>query len=345
MKNKHFFNLRIILIVGFAIFYSCSKNKEVVEIPEKDDYKNLLSEATRIFSPLPANDYVSFNELTNDKVFLGKLLFEEKRLSKDNTISCASCHDLENFGADTQAVSKGVDGKTGTRNAPTVFNSSLHIAQFWDGRAKTVEEQAGMPILNPVEMAMESEQAVVDKISKIEKYQNLFKKAYPNQANPISFDNLTKAIGAFERTLLMPSKFDEYLKGDQQALNQQEKKGLFVFMSRGCVNCHDGPGVGGGKIRGFGSDVRPYWEHTKSKVIDKGVFSITQKAVDLYAFKVPSLRNVAKTAPYFHDGSVAELEDAIRIMGKVQLDKDLEASDIKSIKAFLETLTSDKENL
>lgn len=333
------------MIVGFAIFYSCSKNKEVVEIPEKDDYKNLLSEATRIFSPLPANDYVSFNELTNDKVFLGKLLFEEKRLSKDNTISCASCHDLENFGADTEAVSKGVDGKTGTRNAPTVFNSSLHIAQFWDGRAKTVEEQAGMPILNPVEMAMESEQAVVDKISAIKEYQVLFKKAYPNQTNPISFDNLTKAIGAFERTLLMPSKFDEYLKGDQQALSKEEKKGLFIFMSRGCITCHEGPLVGASKIRNFGSDVTPYWEHTKSKVIDKGVFLLTNKEVDLYAFKVPSLRNVAKTAPYFHDGSVAELEDAIRIMGKVQLDKDLEASDIKSIKAFLETLTSDKENL
>ncbi|MBE7630163.1 cytochrome-c peroxidase [Tenacibaculum piscium] len=344
MKNKHFFNLRIILIVGFAIFYSCSKNKEVVEIPEKDDYKNLLSEATRIFSPLPANDYVSFNELTNDKVFLGKLLFEEKRLSKDNTISCASCHDLENFGADTQAVSKGVDGKTGTRNAPTVFNSSLHIAQFWDARAKTVEEQAGMPILNPVEMAMESEQAVVDKISKIEKYQDLFKKAYPNQANPINFDNLTKAIGAFERTLLMPSKFDEYLKGNQQALNQQEKKGLFIFMSRNCISCHDGPLVGGSKIRNFGSDIRPYWEHTKSKVIDKGVFLITNKPIDLYAFKVPSLRNVAKTAPYFHDGSVAELENAIRIMGKVQLDKKLEEADIKSIKLFLETLTSYKKS-
>ncbi|WP_233897294.1 cytochrome-c peroxidase [Tenacibaculum piscium] len=344
MNNNCFFNFKIILLISLVIFYSCNKKEELVKIPKKDDYKNLLSEANKIFSPLPANGYVTFNELTDEKIFLGKLLFEEKRLSKDNTISCASCHDLDNFGADTEAVSKGVDGKTGTRNAPTVFNSSLHIAQFWDARAKTVEEQAGMPILNPVEMAMESEQAVVDKISKIEKYQDLFKKAYPNQANPINFDNLTKAIGAFERTLLMPSKFDEYLKGNQQALNQQEKKGLFIFMSRNCISCHDGPLVGGGKIRNFGSDIRPYWEHTKSKVIDKGVFSITNKPIDLYAFKVPSLRNVAKTAPYFHDGSVAELENAIRIMGKVQLDKKLEEADIKSIKLFLETLTSYKKS-
>ncbi|CAA0142452.1 Cytochrome c peroxidase precursor [Tenacibaculum maritimum] len=347
--NFNFFCKRILLLIFTFSLFNCSKEaavvKEVVvEEPDEsdDEYEGLIREAKKYFdNPLPANAEIDANKLTNEKVALGKKLFLDVRLSKNNTISCASCHDLNKFGTDNLATSLGVAGRKGTRNSPTVFNAALHFTQFWDGRVGTVEEQAGMPILNHIEMAMDDEQSVVEKIQGIVEYKTFFKNAFPEEIEPVNFENITSAIAAFERTLLSPSRFDEFLKGDAKALTGKEKKGMFLFMTNRCVSCHDGPLVGGNKFRSFGSEENPYWVKTGSKNIDNGRYELTGEAVDRYVFKVPSLRNVTKTFPYFHDGSVADIEEAIRIMGEVQLNIDLEDDDIQAIKAFLNSLTGE----
>jgi len=228
----------------------------------------------------------------------------------------------------------------GGRNSPTTFNAALHIAQFWDGREPDVEAQAGGPILNPVEMAMPSEAAVIERLSGIAEYTELFAQAFPDAEAPISYDNLKKAIGAFERKLITPSKFDDYLAGDNSALSDQEKEGLQAYIDAGCLACHSGNLLGGNMYQKFGL-YGDYWELTKSKNIDMGKFDVTQKESDKYMFKVPSLRNIEKTAPYFHDGSVQDLNEAIRIMAKIQVNKDLTDEKISQIVTFLKTLTAD----
>lgn len=318
-----------------------SQNKAKTTETPKTDYTALSQKAKVLFSTLPEVAENPDNPITPEKVALGQKLYHDVRLSKDNTISCNSCHNLNTYGVDNLPVSPGNDeGTFGGRNSPTVLNAALHIAQFWDGRAKDVEEQAGGPILNPLEMAMPNEKVVEDRLAKIEEYQELFKKAFPEDKNPIKYENLQKAIGAFERKLITPTKFDDFLAGNNNALNNAEKKGLQTFIDAGCTACHIGNNLGGNMYQKFGL-FSNYWEATGSQKIDEGRFEATQNEADKYFFKVPSLRNIAKTYPYFHDGSVEKLDQAIQIMAKTQTGKELSAQQIQEIIVFLNTLTGE----
>ncbi|MBL4587045.1 MAG: cytochrome-c peroxidase, partial [Flavobacteriales bacterium] len=280
------------------------------------------------------------NPITAEKLRLGKMLYFDTRLSKDGNISCNSCHNLSTFGVDNLATSPGDAGENGERNSPTVLNAALHNSQFWDGRAKDVEEQAGMPITNPVEMAIPSEDFLVERLSAIQLYQELFASAYPDRKNAITYDNIENSIAVFERKLITPSKFDDYLNGAADALNLKEKQGLKTFLDVGCVSCHMGSLFGGMIFQKFGV-YDDYWEHTGSEKIDNGRFKVTGNESDKYMFKVPSLRNIAKTYPYFHDGSVADLGEAVKIMAKVNLNKDLTELETDNLVAFLSTLTGE----
>lgn len=307
-----------------------------IETPSSPDIKFAL----QYFQPLPENFENSSNPLSDKKIYLGKVLYYDSQLSKTGNNSCNSCHLLSSFGVDNIPTSKGDSGGFGNRNAPTVLNAAMHIAQFWDGRAKDVEEQAGGPILNPIEMAMTSKEEVVNKLKNIDYYQRLFSEAFPDSKNPITYDNIQKAIGAFERTMVTESRFDKFMKGDSNSLSENEIKGMKTFVSIGCITCHSGQGLGGNMFQKFGIH-HDYQEYTKSKKIDEGLKELTGKNTDLFIFKVPSLRNVDKTYPYFHDGSVKELNEAVKIMAKVQLDKDLSDTEVSEISTFLKSLTGE----
>ena len=296
--------------------------------------------ARSTFQALAAKAENPKNLMTDAKVKLGKILYFDTRLSKDGTQSCNTCHDLNTFGVDNEPTSPGDNGGLGDRNSPTVLNAALHTSQFWDGRAKDVEEQAGMPILNPVEMAIPSEKFLVDRLSKVELYTGLFKEAFPEESKPLTYMNIQNAIAAFERTLLTPSKFDDYLKGNANALSVDEKKGLKTFMEVGCITCHMGSLLGGNIIQKFGV-YGNYWELTGSDPIDEGRFKETGNEAEKYMFKAPSLRNVAKTHPYFHDGSVESLEEATKIIAKLNLNIDLSDEQVKDLVTFMNALTSD----
>lgn len=331
----------LIYTLVITLFISCGDNQQKekdnkLSETKKDSFKKLNEQARQLFWVLPSVAENPNNVITAEKVELGKKLYFDKRLSKDNTQSCNTCHNLNTFGVDNQPLSVGNDGKLGSRNSPTTLNAALHFAQFWDGREPDVEAQAGGPILNPVEMAMPSEQAVVKRLSGIDEYVNLFSKAFPDDPS-ITFDNLKKAIGAFERKLITPTKFDDYIAGNDDALNEKEKKGLQTFINSGCVSCHSGSLLGGNSYQKFGL-FGDYWKFTKSKKIDNGRYDVTKNEADKYVFKVPSLRNIEKTAPYFHDGSVQDLGEAIQIMAKDQLGKELTEKEISEIKDFLKTL-------
>lgn len=338
------FNVIYYLFFAF-VFMACGSDPEKEKILERAkqnaagaSVKDEVLDLARVyFKPLRMSAEIESNMLSNEKVALGQALYYDKRLSKDGNISCNSCHNLETFGVDNLTFSPGDEGKNGDRNSPTVLNAAFHSSQFWDGRANDVEEQAGMPILNPVEMNIPSESFLIDRLSKIEEYQALFAKAYPNDANPISYKNLTQAIGAFERTLVTPAPIDAYLGGDKTALNDQQKRGLKTFVETGCITCHMGGQFGGTLMQKFGL-FADYWEHTGSDPIDDGRFKVTGNESDKYIFKSSGLRNVTQTSPYFHDGSVAELDKAVIIMAKVQLNKDLTEDQVKDIVAFLGSL-------
>jgi len=299
---------------------------------------DLLKEAKRYFSPLPEAFYSEKNPLTKDKIKLGKMLFYETRISIDGTTSCAKCHPFTMYGADRLEKSKGNFSKENPRNAPTVLNAAGQFSQHWRGDRKDVEDQAKKSLLGKGSFGAPSYKWVEEKLKSIKGYEELFKKAFPEDKEPVTVENLAKAIGAWERTLITPSRFDKFLKGDIDALNQEEKKGLKKFISYGCVNCHNGALLGGTMFHKFGI-FEPYWKYTGSKKIDKGRFEITKKEEDLYVFKVPPLRNVTETYPYFHDGSVKDLKKAVWIMGKVQLGVEIPAKDLEEIYFFLKSLT------
>jgi cytochrome c peroxidase len=295
----------------------------------------LLKKAQQFFKPLPKEmPAPPDNPTTKEKVELGKKLYYDPRLSLSGVISCNTCHNLATYGVDNVPTSLGHKFLTGGRNAPTVLNAGFHIAQFWDGRAKTLEDQAKGPILAHVEMAMPNPEFVVLKLKTIPGYVEEFKKAFPNEKDPITYDNVAKAIAAFERTLVTPSRFDKFLKGDTKALTKKEKEGLRLFIDKGCAGCHNGVAVGGGMFTKFGI-VKPY------PTADLGRYRVTKKEEDKFVFKVPSLRNIAMTYPYFHDGEVWDLRDAVRIMGETQLGIKLTDKEIDAIVAFLNSLTGD----
>jgi cytochrome c peroxidase len=303
--------------------------------PEKPKAVEIPADKLGAFAALPADMAAADNLSTDEKVALGRMLYFDARLSKNQDISCNSCHALEKFGVDNEPTSPGHKGQRGGRNSPTVFNAALHVAQFWDGRAANVEEQAKGPVLNPGEMAMPDSKAVEKVLSSMPEYVDAFKKAFPGDKKALSFENAAKAIAAFERKLVTPGKWDAFLGGDKAALTDAEKEGFLKFVEAGCTACHNGPAVGGQLYMKLGL-VTP-WPNDK----DLGRFEVTKNEADKQVFKVPSLRNVEKTAPYFHDGSVATLPEAVKLMGKHQLGKDLSDADVGSIVAFLGTLTGE----
>ncbi|WNG38945.1 cytochrome-c peroxidase [Archangium violaceum] len=285
------------------------------------------------FKALPARFEDPKNPITPEKVELGRMLYFDTRLSKNQDVSCNSCHDLNKFGVDGKPFSTGHKKQLGGRNSPTVYNSGGHLLQFWDGRAANLEEQAKGPILNPVEMAMPSAERVVETVKSIPGYVTAFQKAFPGEADPVTYDNLAKAIGAFERQLVTPSRFDKFLAGDDKALSEAEKTGLKKFLDQGCQTCHNGAAIGG-SLQKLGLVV-PF----QSK--DQGRFDLTKKEADRMIFRVPTLRNVAKTAPYFHDGSVKDLQTAVKLMAQHQFGKQISDDDAKSIVTFLDSLTGE----
>lgn len=340
--------LLAIVLVSTTVTLSCEQKTEA-EPPEKQEVKvelsaedmEILKQAKKFFKPLPQIAEPDAYSMNDEMVSLGKMLFFDTRLSKSNTISCNSCHNLASFGVDNNPTSIGHKWKTGPRNSPTVLNAAIHNFQFWDGRAADVEEQAEGPILNPIEMGSPHEEFVIDRLRTIETYEDLFATAFPGESQPLTYKNMARAIGAFERTLMTPDRFDDFLKGNGSALTAAEKKGLKTFMDVGCTTCHSGPALGGQIFQKFGLIKGPYWEYTGSEKIDEGRYEVTGEKSDKYLFKVPGLRNIAKTAPYFHDGSVWGLDKSVEIMGITQLGKELTEEQIQEIVDFLEALTGE----
>lgn len=295
----------------------------------------LAEKAKVLFKPLPKQFEWKENPITPEKVELGRALYFEKRMSKGQDISCNSCHMLDKYGVDNEPTSPGHKKQRGERNSPSVYNAGAHFVQFWDGRAMSLEDQAKGPVLNMVEMAMPDAAGVEKVIKSIPGYEPLFKKAFPNDAAPINYDNMARAIGAFERTLVTPSPFDAYLNGKDDALNAEQKKGLETFMNAGCTACHMGQGIGGSMFQKLGL-VKPV-----PGLKDVGRSKVSKSEADKFFFKVPSLRNVEKTGPYFHDGSQKTLESAIQFMGEYQLGKNLTPAEVASIATFLKSLTGE----
>jgi cytochrome c peroxidase len=294
---------------------------------------DLVKEANKFFKPLPAvMPAPADNPTTPEKVALGKMLFFEPRLSKSGGISCSSCHNLATAGVDNLPTSLGHLAQLGGRNAPTVLNAGLEIAQFWDGRAPSLEEQAKGPILNPIEMAMPSKEMALEHLRSMPEYVERFTKAFPEEKEPLTYDNLAKAIAAFERTLLTPSRFDQFLNGKADALSAHEQQGLQLVMGKGCITCHNGVGAGGGMYQKFG--IMAKYESSD----DPGRYNVTKKEGDRFVFKVPMWRNITRTAPYFHDGGVWDLKEAIRTMGRLQLGKQFTDEEVDRIADFLHSL-------
>ena len=299
-----------------------------------DDVDRLLKRALRDFEPLPEKMPDSEND-TAERIALGKKLFFDKRLSINDAQSCASCHRLEDgfAGVDNLPTSPGARGEMGTRNSPTVLNAGWQDSQFWDGRAEDLVEQAKGPILNPVEMGMPDAITVEKKIGAIAEYQRVFAAAFPDSKPAVTYQNIAEAIAAFERTLRTPSRFDDFLNGDTKALTQAEQQGLKTFIKLDCRQCHDGVLLGGESFEYMGKE-NPYENQS-----DQGLYEVSKDDNDRMMFKVAPLRNVALTAPYFHDGKVATLAEAVRAMAWLQLNEKLSDQQVDELVSFLKSLT------
>ncbi len=289
----------------------------------------------KLFKPLPITVEVKAGGHEAERVALGRMLYYEPRLSKGQDIACNDCHLLDKYGVDNQPTSKGHKGQRGERNSPTVYNAALHFVQFWDGRAADVEEQAKGPILNPVEMAMPDEKRVVAVLKSIPEYAAAFKTAFPEAKEPITYDNIANAIGTFERGLLTPSRWDKFLKGDAAAITNEEKAGFNEFLAAGCQTCHMGVLVGGNLYQKMGL-AKDYPD-----TADEGRSKISKSEGDKFYFKVPSLRNVEKTAPYFHNGKVVTLDESVQKMAEYQLGATLTDAQLKAITTWLKSLTGE----
>jgi len=285
-----------------------------------------------LFQPLPqAAEHPPDNPGTKERIELGHKLFFEPKLSRSGVISCNTCHVVGAAGVDSRPVAIGEGARTGPRNSPTVFNAAFLAAQFWDGRAPTLEEQAKGPIQAHVEMDLTPEEAV--QRLRETGYEPLFRAAFPDEEDPLTFDNIAKAIAAFERTLITPgAPFDRYLEGDTAALTPLQKRGLAIFQEAGCIGCHNGVLLGGNGYAAF--------THVQGSE-DIGRAAVTGREEDRYVFRIAPLRNVALTAPYFHDGSAATLHEAVSIMGWVQLRRRFTEEEVDALVAFLESLTGE----
>jgi cytochrome c peroxidase len=311
-----------------------------------DGDKARLEQAQALFKPLPRDASTPERPVTPALVELGRALFFETRVSTDGRMSCAACHQASFYGGDALAQSVGNSGKQLPRNVPTVFNTALQFVQHYGGNRVDVEEQAVKALASPLAYGNADLAAAEKRLRALPGYRAMFEKAFPGEAEPVTAQNWGKAIGAYERVLLTPAPFDKYLQGDTGAISAQAKRGLDKFVATGCAGCHGGVVVGGQMYQKFGI-VQDYWTATGSKEVelfkgrDKGRFHDTKKEEDAFIFKVQQLRNVAVTPPYFHDGSVATLPEAVRVMAKVQLGRDLPDGDVSDIVAFLETLTGE----
>ena len=279
-----------------------------------------------LITPIPLS-----MDVDKAKVSLGKKLFSDPILSKDGTISCAHCHDLQNGGDDGLKFSFGIGGKQGVINSPTVYNAVFNFRQFWNGRAKDLKEQVLGPLVNPVEMGHTFDGAV-NALKKNADYKKIFQQIY---LDGVTTENLADAIAEFEKTLITPNApFDRYLKGDTEAINAKTKKGYDLFISKGCIICHNGINVGGNSYNQFGV-------YSKVKSKNLGRYLVTQKEEDKNVFKVPSLRNVALTAPYMHDGRFETLKSSVAFMTKYQLGMLISDEEIEYMVAFLHALTGE----
>ena len=298
----------------------------------------LRDQVKGLFEPIPGTPRaLPGNPATPEKLALGKMLYFDPRLSESHNISCSTCHIIGMGGADGRSTSIGHNWQRGGRNAPTVLNAVFNTAQFWDGRAADLKEQAGGPIVNPVEMGI-TKQHAVEQLKGIPGYVDAFKKAFPGEADPIVYDNIGKAIAAFEATLITPdAPFDRWLKGDNKALTDGQKQGLKIFVEKGCSSCHNGINIGGGMYAPFGVVQKPGWEFLPPD--DRGRFVVTKTVSDDYVFKVPTLRNIELTAPYFHSGHAWDLKQAVAVMGVSQLGQKLSESEIDQVTEFLKSLT------
>ena len=301
---------------------------------------DLMKQARELFKPLPTQPpSLPDNPTSQAKVALGRMLYFDPRLSESHAISCNSCHMIGMGGVDLQQTSLGHRWQRGGRNAPTVYNAVFDVAQFWDGRAKDLEQQAGGPLVNPIEMDATAAH-VVEQLKGIPGYAPLFARAFGGN-DPITFDNVRRAIALFEATLITPNApFDRYLKGDGKALDATQAQGLALFIDKGCAACHNGINVGGGRYAPFGVVERPGADILPPG--DKGRFAVTKTVSDEYVFRVPSLRNVALTPPYFHSGKVWDLRQAVAVMGNSQLGAKLTEAEVDHITAFLGALTGDQ---
>ena len=342
---KKVYLLAVIMTIT-AILAGCNKGEQQQDGSLKETKDELILEARSNFEPIPLNVKEGYkqlknNEATEAKYELGKMLYFEPRLSKSQLISCNTCHNLSFGGDDYQKTSIGHGWQAGPRNAPTVLNSVYNTAQFWDGRAGDLKEQAKGPIQAGVEMAATPEY-VIEVLKSIPQYGELFKNAFPGDSDPITFDNVASAIEVFEATLLTPnSRFDQFLRGDSNALTDIEKKGLKVYMDQGCTGCHSG-------INLTSEGYHPFQViGTKNENLlagDKGRAGVTLEEAtedEQFAFKAPTLRNIEYTAPYFHSGIVWDLREAVAVMSSAQLGSDLTEEQIDQIVAFLKSTTGE----
>ncbi|MDR3700982.1 MAG: cytochrome c peroxidase [Candidatus Sulfopaludibacter sp.] len=323
-RNSKVVALSVILVLTAVLTAGCGKGPPTVE-----------PASLKSFAALPAAPAVLADNPMAAKIELGRMLYYDARLSKGQTVSCNSCHRLSEYGVDGQPTSEGHAGQRGTRNSPTVYNAALQFVQFWDGRAPDVEKQAGGPMLNPVEMAMPSEMAVVAVLKSMPGYLAAFRKAFPGDKDPVTFAHAVEAIGGFERGLITPSRWDRFLQGDQAALTAEEKSGFNHFLAAGCDTCHSGVLLGGNAFQKLGV-AKDYSDTT-----DTGRYQVTRNESDRMFFKVPTLRNVAMTGPYFHNGKIATLADAVDQMAEFQTGRQLAAADRDAIVTFLKCLTGD----
>jgi cytochrome c peroxidase len=321
-------HLRNSLLVAATVL-SFSARAEFKALPDK--------------APEPAD-----NISTKPKIELGKMLFFDPRLSRDGTVSCNSCHNVMYHGGDGRPVGVGVHGQRGGRGSPTVWNSAFQTVQFWDGRAASLEEQAMGPLINDVEMGMGSHAYVVERLNNIPGYVSAFKNVFPKDKTPITIENVAKAIASYERTLITPnSPFDKYMKGNKKALSPQQIRGMKLVDQIGCTSCHTGVNFSGEEKMGVGN-YKPFPQVPGSKydkmydlTKDLGRYEVTKNPEDKNHWRVPTWRNIAITAPYFHNGQVKTLDEAVRVMAKTQLDSDLTDTQVQDIVAFLDSLTGE----
>ncbi len=301
----------------------------------------LREEALELFEPIPEGPVeVDGAVPTEAQIELGKMLFFEPRLSVGGNLSCNTCHNLGTGGADLAPVSIGHRWQQGGRNSPTVLNAVFNTAQFWDGRAADLVEQAGGPMLNPVEMGA-SEAHVLAVLGSMPGYVEAFAAAFPEAGEAVTFENATRAIAAFEATLVTPnSPFDRWMAGDDAAMTAEQVEGLRLFLDQGCASCHNGVNLGGNGYHPFGLVEKPEWAVLPPE--DLGRYEVTRSEDDAYVFKVPTLRNIALTPPYFHSGAIWDLAAAVEVMGVAQLGAELSEGDAMTIAAFLEALTGEQ---